>query len=870
MQKRSSIEKKLILIIVCFLYIGLIETANSEEKTLDSLAPPQDGTPLLLNQEMPLLISIWQDLVRKESPRNVSQTIGNVGFISFINQSKGFRGRTVTIKGRLLQTRKIEGTGLKIKPVKQTDQPADQELTNWTIYESWVLLDDEKRTPLRLLTQSVPTGTFLYSSNDKEQKSNVKDRSATDSQNKENKYGKSRIEAIGVYYRLTPFSDGFDLYNTPTVVAKTFEFLSLDPAQKDPKEKKENYHWPLRLLLLFPVLLWIVFRRYMKRFQKTSKGVSILMSLFLTGTILFSGMVLTSGLTGSEDANKLPDKMDKTDHNNSNNNKIKNIGNNTSEGDSNGGGGIGTGAENNRKYRNENGFVPQKTIELLYRLAQRKRNPEKGIFFQGEIKKIDWINFSPEEIEMFGLKGCFRLEILSNAQIQNVLSVALPDFQVNRQGRCFYNDLQKNQKGKSGSSDFNGRQESLSQEADFEEEIRHKQKIGIGQMIGGQYIEIDPNTNAGSETGNKPDIDQGSEPGDKQTVTKNSVGIAAGQKSTARTFLLYKPEWFSPEIPLNWKINAGAFDSVPVYPNKALSILKKYEETLKKNGGKNSDSELINLQTMKRKVVRALRFTENDILFVQSFLSGIIKLKPGELAVRAREAGGRQELENSQQGKYFSAIELFNRPERWQGRLVLLKGRVRRAVYIPITEERFRAVSGLDHYYQLYLYTEDSQGFPLVISVPELPKGMPIGSDIEYREDVELAAFFCKTWAYRAAGSLEKMDDRPTKNPSENRDSSAIKNGSDQDNFTGNEKNSSNNKLSADSKNDSNKLSQEDGGSWLHVPFLIGGDVQWFPVSENNAAPQSFPWPFFWGSFVLLVIFYIGYSFVRTRFRKKV
>jgi len=56
---------------------------------------------------------------------------------------------------------------------------------------------------------------------------------------------------------------------------------------------------------------------------------------------------------------------------------------------------------------------------------------------------------------------------------------------------------------------------------------------------------------------------------------------------------------------------------------------------------------------------------------------------------------------------------------------------------------------GIHQYYQIFLFTEDSQSNPLVFCVRELPEGMPLGAGVQFGEYVTVAGFFFNTWAYR-------------------------------------------------------------------------------------------------------------------------
>jgi hypothetical protein len=68
---------------------------------------------------------------------------------------------------------------------------------------------------------------------------------------------------------------------------------------------------------------------------------------------------------------------------------------------------------------------------------------------------------------------------------------------------------------------------------------------------------------------------------------------------------------------------------------------------------------------------------------------------------------------------------------------------------IRVGDEDVRARFGIDRYYQVFLFTEDSQSNPLLFCVRELPEGMPLGEGFQFAEQVRVAGFFFNTWAYR-------------------------------------------------------------------------------------------------------------------------
>ena len=101
-----------------------------------------------------------------------------------------------------------------------------------------------------------------------------------------------------------------------------------------------------------------------------------------------------------------------------------------------------------------------------------------------------------------------------------------------------------------------------------------------------------------------------------------------------------------------------------------------------------------------------------------------------------------------------SVVPLYEAPHDERGRLVLLTGTARRAIRIVIDDPAVAAQTGLDHYYELSLFTPDSQGNPLVCCLRELPPGLPEGDNLY--EPVRVAAFFFKLWAYESPFALER------------------------------------------------------------------------------------------------------------------
>ena len=142
--------------------------------------------------------------------------------------------------------------------------------------------------------------------------------------------------------------------------------------------------------------------------------------------------------------------------------------------------------------------------------------------------------------------------------------------------------------------------------------------------------------------------------------------------------------------------------------------------------------------------VRRLRLTSRDSEAFYQMLAAVGRARPGQLLRQAR-----RELARSG-GERFSVVPLFNEPHRQKGRLVALSGTARHVASVPITDPRVARLVGADRYYEIALFTEDSQRNPLFFCVRRLPAGMPMGEGPRYGETITVAGFFFKTWAYRA------------------------------------------------------------------------------------------------------------------------
>lgn len=111
-------------------------------------------------------------------------------------------------------------------------------------------------------------------------------------------------------------------------------------------------------------------------------------------------------------------------------------------------------------------------------------------------------------------------------------------------------------------------------------------------------------------------------------------------------------------------------------------------------------------------------------------------------AARDRRGIAAAVIEASQ-SKRSSVAPFFLQPEKEVGELVSFEGIARRAVEIAVEDQ-----PEIKSYYEIEIFTADSQNLPIVCCVNQLPPGFPVGDEI--REPVRIAGVFFKNWRYRS------------------------------------------------------------------------------------------------------------------------
>lgn len=115
-----------------------------------------------------------------------------------------------------------------------------------------------------------------------------------------------------------------------------------------------------------------------------------------------------------------------------------------------------------------------------------------------------------------------------------------------------------------------------------------------------------------------------------------------------------------------------------------------------------------------------------------------------QMLAACKRAGTNELLRRT--NRRYSVVPLFNDADSMKGELVALTGTARRAVKVRVEAADINERFGIDHYYEVTLFTEDSQNNPITFCVLQLPPGMKQGDRIH--EPVRVAGFFFKTWGY--------------------------------------------------------------------------------------------------------------------------
>ncbi|MEX0715611.1 MAG: hypothetical protein WD066_03450 [Planctomycetaceae bacterium] len=150
--------------------------------------------------------------------------------------------------------------------------------------------------------------------------------------------------------------------------------------------------------------------------------------------------------------------------------------------------------------------------------------------------------------------------------------------------------------------------------------------------------------------------------------------------------------------------------------------------------------------------IRSRRFTilpqERDA-YLQSLLQARL-VDPSRLEAAADEFLRKRMAErgsNKSLATYERYLDAYRQPEAYRGRPVTFRGHARRIAEMEVEENEY----GIDTIYEVWLFTEDSQGNPLVVACTSIPDGIPTGRDlVPAVETVEVTGYLLKMTGYGA------------------------------------------------------------------------------------------------------------------------
>ena len=836
------------------------QTAQNGEvaSTAPSDAWIEDGFPLIYRRDGVALEAIWNAL----EPSETEQT-GRVGetkekseagqtplkpFAEAVDfqlrrQGPKYKGKTLTLRGRLLRAvwvptsretaQSDEGAqNGEVAQVGETEQNNKVAQNNGAaqngevsangaksaseksggFYDLWVLLPDSKRDPVRLLTRRAPPGF------------NVDERLENATAYPEAvEYRRETVEATAVYYRTTAFDGGDDFYAAPTLVAVDFRWSGAASADvgsgTGEKTEKTGSAFGVKIGVgVGLVAVWLLLRRFVgrKSGRKLSKrGKRGKNALDLPDSIEpFALLLVAAGTFVGAVRSETPEIAEIAEiAENAETARVGEIGENAQDNGDAAFWSVATGVDVGAWRREtaasgelrpkldaseavERRRIAVATFERLARLVspsvlaerfgENGQNKESGKnkgaaalagtlgdyvaaapnvrpktipgasvrYFCGRALQIERLSTGADESARIGGDALYRVVVaLDSSDVGGIGKNGKigedGDTSAAPETLVVYSPIVPKFAAPSSFFDANGKRGKTEKTGKTAETggISEPSNVGVGERVGG-------------------------------------LGVSFGREADGAVALAARVGWFPTDAPLGrLGVDLSAFEGAPVYPIRALTAEKD--------------------PARRREIARTLRWTSADVRPFYETLSAVRRdARRNEKTILAPDSSFSSEAEK--------VVALFNRPERNQGRVVRLRGRVRRANLVLVDDPDVVAATGIDRYYQLYLFANDSQGWPLVLCVPELPDGLKVGGGKEYRREICFVGAFTKTWAYKT--SAQKTQIAETAQSSENTQT-------------------------AQSAETAQNAESAGPGPWGRVPVLVGRVVD--VVQEEPEEPKS-------------------------------
>lgn len=759
----SSFSVRALLTAVCAaMFITNADTFTGQRLATDSWK--KDGLPFICSRENKALEEIWAFLRSRDAKHDTETTDFSTGFAAFRQQSRSLKGKIVRVEGRLLRT-----VFVPTHNAEQANSANDANKVNSAningYYDSWILLDDEKSIPARLLTAKIPANIptdppdATAAENSSAESSSAEKRGAI-------LYRQERISAIGVYYRQTAYSDGDDFYTAPTVVAETFDVLSSPIPTENPKSAAK----PNTLFFVFQVAavlaavgLWLMIRRQIPRHAPRSNAGSPNRSEPVPDDFAFDADALA--LLKQNDTHGNPLELPADAKSERKPPILPLIW----------GGGIALlisanvlAADMSEKDAPSEQAAPSAmTLDLTFwkaitSLDAQRLAPENPATDETPRERSETLN---------RLLDRLNRNLPDSALIEN-LSTQKPDEFFARWPENFGRAIR-----------FSGQVAALEPEADTENSLPTRFFVTVADENQKRLRVV---TSALPKAWGK---------NGESALGKRTAGIGvyfrpAASDPAPEPVLLAKCPAYYDDTTSAGRLGADLtfFDRIEPISVGDLDSTDSTRFSPSNDQGNRGQSDPSSVSAVKitdgaqrRRRLDQFRLTADDAGPFYGLLAVVAELKPGALADEARR---RCETDGP-----IAVVDLFNRPEQFTQAAVTFSGNIKRARKITIHDPEIRACFGLDHYYELYLFTNDSQSYPIVCCTPKIPDGFPLGIGDDYRQNGTISGIFYKPWGF-------KIDPKGGENP--------------------------------------------DGhSSWIAVPLLIAGDLVWTP--ENAAPTQNAP-----------------------------
>ena len=758
------------------------ETQAARSGEVASIAPTDawiaDGFPLLYRRDGAALEAIWNAL----EPNGAGQAGAAEPFADAIDfqlrrQGAKYKGKTLTLRGRLLravwvptsgetarngEVAQEEGNAQRAQETQAAQEgegaangASKENGGNGGFYDLWVLLPDSKRDPVRLLTRRAPPGF------------NVDERLENATAYPETvEYRRETVEATAVYYRTTAFDGGDDFYAAPTLVAVDFRWSGAANAAPDDggasgKSGKTGNWLDVKIGgVALIVAVWLLARRSTLRKSAGKRGKKTLdlpdsiepFALFLVaaGTFVGAASAETPEVGGNAETAQVGEISENRDD---------------AEFWS-----VATGVDVDA-WRREMGTseprpaldsteaverrrIAVATFERLARLvspsvlaerfggSEKEQNSEnRGTaalvgtlgdyvatapserpapdsaasvrYFCGTALRVERLATGADEAARIGSPALYRVVVALDSP-ENGKNSENSETSAAPETLVVYSPNVPNFVAPSSFFDAGGKRREIGKTGKTDEtgEISETAQVGVGERVGG-------------------------------------LGVSFGREADGAVALAARVGWFPTDAALGrLGVDLSAFEGALVYPIHALTAEKD--------------------PTRRREIAQTLRWTSADVRPFYETLAAVRRdSRRDEKSILAPDSSFSSETE--------TVVSLFNRPEENQGRVAKLRGRVRRANLVLVDDPDVVAATGIARYYQLYLFANDSQGWPLVLCVPELPDGLKVGGGKEYRREIEFVGAFTKTWAYKTSAqktqTAESAQDAETAQSAESADS---------------------------------------------------------------------------------------------------